>query len=55
MAEFEKLNDEAVEAVTGGINTTDWTRAHWQPTNVPMGSPLCRTATPGTASSPATV
>ena len=36
---IEELKDEAVEAVSGGAtNTTDWTGAHWQPTNVPMGT-----------------
>ena len=40
MANMEELKDEAVEEVTGGarINTTNPTGAHWQPTNVSMGT-----------------
>ena len=44
MADFEVLNDEAVEAVSGGAatktntNTTDWRGAHWQPTQYAMGT-----------------
>lgn len=38
----EILNDEEVAAVSGGAavkaNTTDWTAAHWQPTDHPMGT-----------------
>ena len=35
---IEELKDQAVEAVSGGTNTTDWTGAHWQPTSIPMGT-----------------
>lgn len=40
MANIEELKDEAVEEVTGGakINTTNPNGAHWQPTNVSMGT-----------------
>ena len=40
MAHIEELKDEAVEEVTGGakINTTNPNGAHWQPTNVSMGT-----------------
>lgn len=43
MANMEELRDEALEAAAGGaaannINTTDWTKAHWQPQNHAMGS-----------------
>lgn len=38
----EILNDEEVAAASGGaaakVNTTDWTGAHWQPTEYPMGT-----------------
>lgn len=44
MAKFEALNDEALEAVSGGVaaRVTDdiprWQRPHWQPDEYPMGS-----------------
>lgn len=38
MADIEALKDEALEAAAGGINTTDWRGAHWQPQNRAMGS-----------------
>ena len=38
MTYVEELKDEAVAGVSGGTNTTDWTGAHWQPTNVAMGT-----------------
>ncbi len=42
MENINALNDEAMENVTGGAktktNTTDWTAAHWQPTDVTMGT-----------------
>ena len=43
MANFEALNDEAMEAASGGTakkantNTTNWQGAHWQ-ANQPMGT-----------------
>lgn len=44
MANFEALNDNAVEAASGGaatnrkVNTTNWQSAHWQPTQYAMGT-----------------
>ena len=40
MANIEELKDEAFEEVSGGanINTTNANGAHWQPTNVSMGT-----------------
>ena len=40
MANIEELKDEAVAEVSGGakINTTNPNGAHWQPTNVSMGT-----------------
>lgn len=40
MENTEELKDEFIEEVTGGakINTTDPDGAHWQPTNVAMGT-----------------
>ena len=41
MEDIKKLNEEEIEAATGGkskVNTTDWTGAHWQPTDVTMGT-----------------
>ena len=44
MENMKELNDEAVEEVTGGarINTTNPNGAHWQPTNVSMGTTFTR-------------
>lgn len=44
MAYFEELNDEAVESVSGGvrINTKHPDFAHWQATNVSMGTTFTR-------------
>lgn len=40
MANIEELKDEAIEKVSGGagVNTTNPNGAHWQPTNVSMGT-----------------
>ena len=42
MADIEELKDEAAAAAAGGTsygtNTDDWTGAHWQPQNIPMGT-----------------
>ena len=44
MANFEALNDEAMEAASGGAakkantNTTNWQGAHWQAVQYPMGT-----------------
>lgn len=43
MANFEALNDEAMEAASGGasnrnVNTDNWQGAHWQPTQYSMGT-----------------
>lgn len=40
MANIEELKDEAFAEVTGGanVNTTNPNGAHWQPTNVTMGT-----------------
>ena len=44
MANFEALNDEAMEAASGGAakkantNTTNWQGAHWQAEQYPMGT-----------------
>ena len=38
MEEKKLLNDEEIENVSGGINTTNWQGAHWQPTNIAMGT-----------------
>lgn len=41
MANYQALNDDALEAAVGGaaeVNTTDWAGAHWQPTNREKGS-----------------
>lgn len=44
MENAEELKDELIEEVTGGakINTTDPDGAHWQPTNVSMGTTFTR-------------
>ena len=44
MENAEELKDELIEEVTGGvkINTTDPGGAHWQPTNVAMGTTFTR-------------
>ncbi len=39
MEDIKELNEEEIEEVTGGkINTTNPNGAHWQPTNIAMGS-----------------
>ena len=38
MEDKKILNEEEIEEVSGGINTSNWNGAHWQPTNIPMGS-----------------
>ena len=41
MENVEALNEKELEAVSGGkgnINTTNWTGAHWQPQQYPMGT-----------------
>lgn len=44
MANFEALNDNAVEAASGGagtngkVNTDNWQGAHWQPTQYACGT-----------------
>ena len=44
MANFEALNDEAMETASGGaatnrnVNTDNWQGAHWQPPQYAMGT-----------------
>lgn len=43
MANFEALNDNAMEAASGGaakttVNTTNWQGAHWQAEQYTMGA-----------------